>query len=92
MITDPVRLAEVRGRLDTIACFDGAPDTADAAFGGLVHAIQLDNDLYRGLGGRNQRKRLAQVGRAGAAAINATVQAVTTISIQDFTTLPGARF
>jgi hypothetical protein len=92
LITDPVRLAEVRGRLDTIACFDGVPDTADAAFGGLVHAIQLDNDLYRGIGGRNQRKRLAQVGRAGAAAINATVQAVTMISIQDFTTFSGARF
>jgi hypothetical protein len=92
LITDPVRLAEVRGRLDTIACFDGVPDTADAAFGGLVHAIQLDNDLYHGLGGRNQRKRLAQVGRAGATAINATVQAVAMISIQDFTTFPGARF
>jgi hypothetical protein len=88
LITDPVRLADVRGRLDTIACFDGAPDTADAAFGGLVHAIQLDNDLYRGLGGRNQRRRLAEVGRAGAAAINATVQAVTMISIQDFTRGP----
>jgi Golgi phosphoprotein 3 (GPP34) len=60
-ITDPARVADARARLDTIATGTGQVDLAQAAFGGLAHAIGLPGRLYPGREGRGQRKRLQQV-------------------------------
>jgi hypothetical protein len=76
-ITDPDRVTRARRWLDTIASGDGHVDLTDAAFGGLAHAIGLDNHLYPGFGGHSQRKRLAQVARGQwtAAAVKGAVNA-----------------
>jgi hypothetical protein len=62
-VTAPARLADARSRLDTIAQSEGQQvSTAEAAFGGLAHAIGLDRVLYPGFGARRVHKRLAQIG------------------------------
>lgn len=61
-VTAPARLADARSRLDTIAQSEGQQvSTAEAAFGGLAHAIGLDRQLYPGFGARQVHKRLAQI-------------------------------
>ena len=66
-VVDAARQAAVRARLDEIARGSGPVDTAQAAFGGLVHAVQLDRVLYPGAGNKAVRDRLKQAARnAGA--------------------------
>jgi hypothetical protein len=60
-VTDPARLAAARARLDGIAQGTGQVDLAQAAYGGLAHAIGLAGKLYPGRDGRAQRKRLDMV-------------------------------
>lgn len=62
-IAAPARVAEARARLDTIANSSGTVGTAEAAFGGLAHAVGLDRVLYPGFGGRQLRKRLTEVAK-----------------------------
>jgi hypothetical protein len=62
-IADPGRVAAARSRLDAIALSTGMVDLAQAALGGLAHAIVLDRVLYPGLAGRVVRKRLAEMGK-----------------------------
>jgi len=62
-ITDPARVADARARLDAIATGTGQVDLAQAAFGGLAHAIGLSGRLYPGREGRGPRKRLEQVAK-----------------------------
>lgn len=67
-VVDRGRQAAARSRLDAIA-HDGVPvDSAQVAFGGLVHAIQLDAVLYPGREGRPARKCLEELARRGATA------------------------
>ena len=71
-VTDPARAQAARARLDAIARGTGEVDLAQAAFGGLAHAIGLSGSLYPGKDGRAARKRLEVVAEgdvtAGAAA------------------------
>jgi hypothetical protein len=60
-ITDPARVTGARARLDAIAQGTGQVDLAQAAFGGLAHAIGLAGQLYPGRDGRDRRKRLERV-------------------------------
>jgi hypothetical protein len=61
-IASPQRVAEARARLDVIAESAGIQvDIAQAAFGGLVHAVELDRVLYPGSAGRPLRKRLKEI-------------------------------
>jgi Golgi phosphoprotein 3 (GPP34) len=60
-VTDPARVAGARARLDAIATGTGQIDLAQAAFGGLAHAIALPDQLYPGRANRAVRKRLQQV-------------------------------
>jgi hypothetical protein len=60
-ITDPARVTAARARLDAIAAGTGQVDLAEAAFGGLAHAIGLAGQLYPGRDGRARRKRLELV-------------------------------
>jgi Golgi phosphoprotein 3 (GPP34) len=60
-ITDPARVTDARARLDAIATGTGQIDLAQAAFGGLAHAIGLSGELYPGRENRALRKRLQQV-------------------------------
>jgi hypothetical protein len=61
-IASPERVAEARARLDVIAESAGQQvDIAQAAFGGLAHAVELDRVLYPGLAGRAVRKRLKEI-------------------------------
>jgi Golgi phosphoprotein 3 (GPP34) len=60
-IADQNGVAAVRARLDVIATGTGPVDLEQAAFGGLVHAVQLDRVLYRGWDKRALRRRLKQV-------------------------------
>jgi Golgi phosphoprotein 3 (GPP34) len=62
-IADPARVADARARLDAIALSTGQVDTAQAAFGGLAHAIGLDLRLYRGRTRRQAYKRMAEIGK-----------------------------
>ena len=59
-IVDAARQSAVRARLDEIARGNGPVDTAQAAFAGLVHSVQLDRAIYPGPGGRVARDRLKQ--------------------------------
>lgn len=74
-ITDQARLADARARLDAIALSAGQIDAAQAAFGGLAHAIAIVRLLYRGSANRPVRKRMAQVadGKWTAAAVDGAV-------------------
>lgn len=62
-IADQARATDARARLDAIALGTGPVDTAQAAYGGLAHAIGLDRMLYSGRGARAVRKRLAEIGK-----------------------------
>lgn len=59
-ITDPDRRAQARARLDAITW--GSTDLEAAALGGLVCAIALDRDLYRGRVFRSRHRELKQIG------------------------------
>lgn len=79
-ITDEVRAAAARARLDAIAGGSGPVDTEQAAFAGLASASGLGSHLYPGWGNRALRKRLDQVAKsrlvepAGLASTDATVR------------------
>jgi len=67
-VTDPARAQAARARLDAIANSAGEVDLAQAAFGGLAHAIGLAGRLYPGKDGRAARKRLEAVADGGVTA------------------------
>jgi hypothetical protein len=88
-VVDISRQASVRSRLDEIARGGGPVDSAQAAFGGLVHAVQLDAVLYPGRDGRFARQRLKEVARRDttasavrSAAMDAATHAATDSAIQ----------
>jgi hypothetical protein len=56
------RADEARERLDAIAYSTGSVDLAQAAFGGLAHAINLDGHLYPKFADRRVRRRLREIG------------------------------
>ncbi len=56
------RVDEARDRLDAIVYSTGQVDLAQAAFGGLVHAINLDGHLYPRFADRKLRRRLREIG------------------------------
>jgi hypothetical protein len=60
-VADTDGLATARARLDAIAGGTGQVDLEQAAYGGLVHAVQLDRLLYRGWDNRAVRKRLKEI-------------------------------
>ena len=60
-VADLARAEAARARLDAIARGTGEVDLAQAAFGGLAHAIGLAGRLYPGRDGRAARKRLEVV-------------------------------
>ena len=60
-VTAPAQAQEARARLDVIATGAGQVDLAQAAFGGLAHAIGLAGQVYPGRDGRARRKRLELV-------------------------------
>jgi hypothetical protein len=62
VITAPQRADQARARLDAIAHSTGPVDLAQAAFGGLAHAVNLDGHLYPRFADRPLRRRLAEVG------------------------------
>ncbi|MFC4034301.1 GPP34 family phosphoprotein [Streptomyces polygonati] len=62
-VVDVGRLAGVSARLDGIARSSGPVGSAEAALGGLVHAIGLDALLYPGWDGRAARRRLKEIAR-----------------------------
>ena len=63
MVTQSRRADEARERLDAVAYSTGSVDLAQAAFGGLAHAINLDGHLYPKFADRRVRRRLREVGR-----------------------------
>ena len=88
-VMDISRQASVRSRLDEIARGSGPVDSAQAAFGGLVHAVQLDAVLYPGRDGKPMRQRLKEIARRDAtasavrfAAVDASTNAATDAAIQ----------
>ena len=88
-VVDISRQADVRSRLDGIAGSSGPVDSAQAAFGGLVHAVQLDAVLYPGREGKPARQRLKEVARRDttasavrSAATDAATHAATDAAIQ----------
>jgi Golgi phosphoprotein 3 (GPP34) len=78
-VLDIGRQADARWRLDAIARSSGPVDSAQAAFGGLVHAVQLDAVLYPGRDGKPARARLKKIARRDATA-NAVQSAATDAS------------
>ena len=60
-IVDAQRVADARARLDAIIVPGGQLDLAQAAFGGLAHAIGLDAVLYPGRANRDIRDRFKQI-------------------------------
>jgi hypothetical protein len=60
-IGDATRVADARARLDAIAMSAGRIDLTHAAFGGLAHAIGLENVLYPGWGNRGIRRRFREI-------------------------------
>lgn len=75
-VLDIGRQADARSRLDEIARSTGPIDSAQAAFGGLVHAVHLDAALYPGRDGKPARERLKRIARRDATA-NAVQSAAT---------------
>jgi hypothetical protein len=73
-VTDPARVEQARIQLDAIAQSAGPVSLAQAAFGGLAHAVGLDRYLYPRFADRRLRWRLAEVGK-GQAAVTATADA-----------------
>jgi hypothetical protein len=96
-VADTDGLATARARLDAIAGGTGQVDLEQAAYGGLVQAVQLDRLLYRGWDNRAVRKRLKEIAQgkwtapaaepadaatqAEQAAISAATQAAITAAI-----------
>ena len=70
-VTDTARVADARARLDAIALGSGTVDSAQAAYGGLARATNVDWIIYPGWDGNSARKRLDDVakGKAGTAAV-----------------------
>ena len=62
-ITDTARAASARHRLDAVALTSSQVDNAQAALGGLAHAILLDRFVYPGWANRAVRRRLEDVGK-----------------------------
>lgn len=62
-VADMGRLAEVRSRLDAVACSAGPVDSAQAALGGLVYAAGLPKVLYPGRTGKAAQDRLKAVAK-----------------------------
>ena len=62
-IVDVQRVTEARARLEAIAVPGAELDQAEAALGGLAHAIGLDAVLYPGWANRHVRKRFQQIAR-----------------------------
>lgn len=62
-IVDAQRVTEARARLDAIAVPGAELDQAQAALGGLGHAIGLDAVLYPGWANRHVRKRFQQIAK-----------------------------
>jgi len=62
VVTAPQRVEQARARLEAIAYSTGPVDLAQAAFGGLAHAVNLDGQLYPRFADRRLRRRLAEVG------------------------------
>lgn len=60
-IADAARVTDARARLDAIAISASRVSLAQAAFGGLAHAIGLDNMLYPGWGNRGIRRRFREI-------------------------------
>ena len=82
-ITDTARVAEAQARVDAIASSDGPVDLAQAALGGLAHAIGLDAALYPGWGNRGLRRRFKDISDGGGTAADpATQQAAVTAATQ----------
>ena len=63
-VADADRAARARARLDAVASSRGDVAVADAALGGLAHAISLDQLLYPGRRGHQLRGRLAALAAA----------------------------
>ena len=66
LVLDVPRAAEARARLDAVARSAapvGSVDSAEAALGGLAHAVGLDAALYPGKGGRQERARLKAIAK-----------------------------
>lgn len=63
-VADFARADEVMTRLHTIALSSGPIDAAQAAFGGLLHAVGLDARLYPRHAGRPARKRLKSLAQS----------------------------
>jgi hypothetical protein len=62
-IVDVQRATEARTRLEAIAVPGAELDQAQAALGGLAHAIGLDAVLYPGWANRHVRKRFQQIAK-----------------------------
>jgi hypothetical protein len=62
-IVDVQRVTEARARLEAIAVPGAELDQAQAALGGLAHAIGLDAVLYPGWANRDVRKRFQQIAK-----------------------------
>jgi len=74
-VTDQARAQLVRAYLDAIAESAGPVSLAQAAFGGLAHAVSLDRYLYPRFADRRLRWRLAEVGKGHATSVTAVVDA-----------------
>jgi len=62
-VVDQEALASARSRLDAIATGTGQVELEQAAYGGIVHAVQLDRPLYPGWKNRAVRKRMREIAR-----------------------------
>jgi hypothetical protein len=74
-VTAPERVERLRAQLDAIAESTGPVSLAQAAFGGLAHAVGLDRYLYPRFADRRLRWRLAEVGQGQAGPVTAAVDA-----------------
>ena len=75
VVTAPERADRARARLDAIAQSAGPVSLAQAAFGGLAHAVGLDRHLYPRFADRPLRWRLAEVGKGQSMPVTAAVDA-----------------
>jgi hypothetical protein len=62
-VVDLARYSAARSRLDAVALSQDPVDSAQAALGGLVHAVELDQQLYPGKEGHAARDRLKRIAR-----------------------------
>ena len=75
VVSAPERADRARARLDAIAQSAGPVSLAQAAFGGLAHAVGLDRHLYPRFADRPLRWRLAEVGKGQSMPVTAAVDA-----------------